>query len=475
VLQWKGDGHIITLAFDIRRIERTPDSYGIVYFNGVPLNVPRDTKYSTPFSHGDQDIERVTLTDAWKVSDFLTINNRFSFLHRDVNILRNSGGTVTGTMLTGRQLREQTDHDDDFVYQFEPVWKFATGTIGHTLLTGAQFEWQQIDDNRATANLAPIANIFTPVIPETSTNGLTFLRDASHSGMIDHLQAYYYLGAYVTDQIDVTDQFKLRVSGRKDWWQEDLTPQVFVPGRIDTDTGQLFQPGVTQSRLDAPFSWSVGGLYKLLRGVAPFAGIARSYLTNFNSESTQNGVVAPESGLQHEAGIKLSTPGDTIVLTAAVFDIERTNVFNENTVTGAVTFNAQRTRGVDRRSEITPSVFPPTFITSGRRTISLSATGTGSGSEQACPTPTRPSAISPIPYGFRAPTSSALWSAISSRHGTCRLASRTSSMSPITRSPRAPAATSANHARSMPRRTGGFKRAPDPLAAYRHDVIASPI
>jgi iron complex outermembrane receptor protein len=70
-------------------------------------------------------------------------------------------------------------------------------------------------------------------------------------------------------------------------------------------------------------------------------------LTNFNSESTQNGVVAPESGLQHEAGIKLSTPGDTIVLTAAVFDIERANVFNENTITGAVTFNAQRTRGVD--------------------------------------------------------------------------------------------------------------------------------
>jgi len=346
VLQWRGEGHVVTLAFDIRHIERTPDSYGIVYYKGVPLSVPRDTKYSTPFSRGDQDIERVTLTDTWAVSDFLTINNRFSFLHRDVDILRNSGGTVTGTMLTGRQLREQTDNDDDFTYQFEPVWKFTTGTIGHTLLTGVQVEWQEIDDNRATANLAPIANIFAPVIPETSTTGLTFLRDASHSGMIDDLRAYY-LGAYVTDQIDVTDRFKLRLSGRQDWWQEDLTPQVFVPGRIDTDTAQPFQPGVTQSRIDTPFSWGVGALYKLLPGFAPFAGVARSYLTNFNSESTQSGVFAPESGLQYEAGVKLSMPGDTVVLTAAVFDIERTNVFNANTVTGAVTFNAQRTTGVD--------------------------------------------------------------------------------------------------------------------------------
>src|SRR5262249_31104565 len=101
------------------------------------------------------------------------------------------------------------------------------------------------------------------------------------------------------------------------------------------------------SRFDAPVSWSVGGLYKLLPGIAPFAGVARSYLTNFNSESTQNGVFAPESGLQREAGVKLSMPGDTVVLTAAVFDIERRNVFNVNAVTGAVTFNAQRTRGVD--------------------------------------------------------------------------------------------------------------------------------
>jgi iron complex outermembrane receptor protein len=288
----------------------------------------------------------VTLTDAWTVSDFLTINNRFSFLHRDLDILRNSGGTLSGTMLTGRQLREQTDHDDDFTYQFEPVWKFKTGDISHTLLTGVQVEWQEIDDNRATANLAPIANIFAPVIPETSTNGLTFLRDAAHSGMIDDLQAYY-LGAYATDQIDVTERFKLRLSGRQDWWQEELTPRVFVPGRIDTDTGQLFQPGVTQSRIDTPFSWSIGALYKLLPGVAPFAGVARSYLTNFNSESTQSGVFAPESGLQYEAGVKLSMPGDAIVLTAAAFEIERTNVFNENTVTGLVTFNAQRTTGVD--------------------------------------------------------------------------------------------------------------------------------
>ena len=230
-----------TLALDYRHIERTPDSYGILYFNGAaeagtPLNVPNTFKYSTPFAYGNQDFARATLTDAWWVADYLTVNNRLAYTYRDVSILRNSGGGtisfIGGTwQQTGRQLREQTDLDDDFTYQFEPIWKFHTGTVYHTLLTGAQVEWQSIDDQRATASLSNITNIFAPVIPETSTAALAFLRDASHSGMVDDLRALY-LSAYSTDQIDVTDQWKVRLGARQDHWFEELNPLVFVPGRV---------------------------------------------------------------------------------------------------------------------------------------------------------------------------------------------------------------------------------------------------
>ena len=354
VFQWNKDNHVTTLALDYRHIERTPDSYGILYFNGAaeagtPLNVPNTFKYSTPFAYGNQDFARATLTDAWWVADYLTVNNRLAYTYRDVSILRNSGGGtisfIGGTwQQTGRQLREQTDLDDDFTYQFEPVWKFHTGTVYHTLLTGAQVEWQSIDDQRATASLPNITNIFAPVIPETSAAGLAFLRDAAHSGMVDDLRALY-LSAYGTDQIDVTDQWKVRLGARQDHWFEELNPLVFVPGRLGPN-GPI-EPGLTQTRVDEPVSWSVGTLYKILPGVAPFAGVSKSYLTNFNSEATQNGIVAPESGLEYEAGIKFSTPDNSVILTAAAFDIDRTNVFNENSTTGVVTFNAQYSKGVD--------------------------------------------------------------------------------------------------------------------------------
>ena len=214
-----------------------PTPTAFVYFNGAalagtPLNVPNTFKYSTPFSFGNQDFERGTLTDAWWFADYLTINNRLAYTHRDVSILRNSGGGtisfIGGTwQQTGRQLREQTDHDDDFTYQFEPVWKFHTGSVFHTLLTGTQIEWQSIDDNRATAALPNITNIFAPVIPETSTAGLNFMRTSALSGMIDDLRALY-VSAYAVDQIDVSEQWKVRLSARQDHWYEQLTPLAFV-------------------------------------------------------------------------------------------------------------------------------------------------------------------------------------------------------------------------------------------------------
>jgi iron complex outermembrane receptor protein len=348
---WTWNDHVTTVALDLRHIVQTPDLYGIPYVGGVPLGVPRDFLYSTLFGHGDQDIERITLNDAWSWSNELTLNNRFSYMHRDLDILRNSGGAISGEELTSRQLREQTDHDDDLIYQFEPVWKFYTFSMKHTLVTGLSAEESLIRDNRATADLPHIANIYAPVIPETSMAGLNFLRDATHSGMVDDLRATF-LGAYLIDQIDVTDKLKVRLSARQDWWYEQLAPQAFVAGR-NAEHGLPLEPGMTQTRTDVPFSWSAGALYKILSGVSPFVGVSKSFLTNYNSEATQNGLVDPESAIQYEAGVKLAALDERITVTGAAFRIQRNNVFAEtNAVVNGVTqttvfFDAQRNVGMD--------------------------------------------------------------------------------------------------------------------------------
>jgi iron complex outermembrane receptor protein len=353
---WHVEDHTLSFSLDARHLDQTPDSYGLIYFNGSPItNVSTDAKYSTPFSFAKQDYIRPTLTDKWEVSDFLTVNNHLSYTHRDIDVMRNNDsmtapGSKTGTNITGdslinRQLRSQDDSDAYFDYQFEPVWKFATGSVRHTLLTGFEYQHQILDTNRSTADLPNIPNIFAPTPPELSPNGLAFKCDAQHSCDQDHLIGNFY-GLFATDQVDMTDKWKLRVGARQDWFDSELDPQITVPGRF-TNTGAPIIGGIPQFRDDQPVSWNVGTLYHLFPGISPYIGASKSYLANFNSENTQNGIGAPESALQYEAGVKFSMLNDKVVLNTSVFNVSRDNVATLVAATDTIFFDSQLTNGVE--------------------------------------------------------------------------------------------------------------------------------
>jgi iron complex outermembrane receptor protein len=347
--EWKVGDHTIDVALDLRQIYATPDSYGLVYLNGSPIkDVPIDSKYSTPFDFSHENFIRPTVTDKWDVSDYLTIYNRFSYTYRTLGSLGNGDSAstaVVGTELVDRQLRQQEDTDNSFDYRLEPVWKFATGSVLHTLLTGFEYQYQTIDTERSTASLPNIPNVFAAVPPETSLAGLQFMCNATHSCDADNMAANYY-GLYATDQIDVTDKFKLRLGLRQDWWDTSLTPRISVPGAFATN-GQPLLAGVTQTRNDTPVEWNVGALYKLLPWMSPYAGVSQSHLSNFNSENAQEGVAAPESALQYEAGIKFSFLQDRIIVNTAAFSISRNNVADLETINTieTVVFDSQRTQG----------------------------------------------------------------------------------------------------------------------------------
>jgi iron complex outermembrane receptor protein len=353
------DGHVTNVSLDVRHIEATPDPSGIVYFRWAPgtiafplTAVPDTTKYSSPYDHGNQDYARETISDVWSVNGILTINQRLTYAHRDLDILRNGdGGSITGIMLTGRTMRHQHDLDDDALYQLEPVWKFGTGPIGHTLLTGFELHDQWVVTHRETANLPNITNVFSPVVPDQSIAGLTFVPNFK-----DDMHATY-VGMYATDQIDVTEQFKVRAGIRQDFWNTNLTPLVTIPGRTD-GAGNPLLAGVTETRNDTPLSWNAGAIYHVMPGVSPYAGVATSHLANFNSEADQNGVHAPENAIQYEAGVKLEAPHDFATLTTAWFDTERSNVQSSLALPNGnteVVFNNQVTRGYEADLVVLPT------------------------------------------------------------------------------------------------------------------------
>ena len=119
-----------------------------------------------------------------------------------------------------------------------------------------------------------------------------------------------------------------------------------APSRF-TSTAAPIIAGVPQVRDDQPVSWNVGTLYHLFPGISPYVGVSKSYLTNFNSENTQNGIGAPESALQYEAGIKFSLFNDKIILNTSAFNISRDNVATLISATDTIVFDSQLTNGVE--------------------------------------------------------------------------------------------------------------------------------
>ena len=124
-LQYQWAGHTTNFAVDIRQIDETPELVRHHLFQRDRRSeTSRSIRNIRPHSPLSQETYiRPTLTDQWNVNDLLTINNRFSYLHRTLDVLGNGDSTSTKVSdgeVVGRQLRQQADNVGDFDYQFEP-------------------------------------------------------------------------------------------------------------------------------------------------------------------------------------------------------------------------------------------------------------------------------------------------------------------------------------------------------------------
>lgn len=311
--------HDVEARAEYHHLENTPDSTGIPFSppNGVgnPLPVSTELTYYTPYAEAKQDITRLFLSDAWRVSDLLTVNVRGGFAHRNVDLTRNAGGSVTLTgglyALTKRQLREQSDSFDDTNVQIEPNWRFSIAGMRNLLLTGVEVRRIEGVTTRATADLPNIGNVFAPVVTDGPLSSLTFKCDAAHNCDNARLSATF-AGVYATDQIDVNDQLKVRLSVRQDGFYTMGEARALLPangGQQKPCTPPAaaacpWVPGAPVKRSDALASWDVGAVYFLAPTLSVFTGYSSAAYPIFNTEEPESIGQTPERGTQLEAGAR---------------------------------------------------------------------------------------------------------------------------------------------------------------------------
>lgn len=338
-----GDATRITYDFEWTRVE-VPFDRGIAVLNKNFDTVPRSRFLGEP-SDGDT-VARATGHQLRLQHDF---NDRWSLLvgasHRDTLLTGASSDAETararqtlyvdGVSLS-RQRRTRRYTSEHSVLRAEVAGEFQTGTLRHRVLIGGDFDHFDTDQ------------LFTryrgPVVTATTTDRAGYVLDLRNpvygrfpvpvtAPITDRLDVQRTMGAYVQDQIEVTDRLQVRIGGRFD----DFLLR--VDNRLTKVLGR---------RKRNRFSPQAGIVYKLSDPLSLYAAYGEGYRANIGADA-RGSVFEPETAKSIEAGVKLTALGGRLTGTLAAYQLDKSNVLATDTLNPgfSVAIGKARSRGVE--------------------------------------------------------------------------------------------------------------------------------
>ena len=292
--------------------------------NGVIGRLPVD------FYDGDRNFER---SDRMQASIGYIFDHRFNEnvrLHSAGRYLRtegdyrsvftafddvNNGPFTNGTTLTRSRGGTQVGIDA-YTFDNNVVANFDTGFIAHTALVGVDHRSFTTRTLSGPFPSAPSLDVLNPNY-EMSIAFPAFVSDSRITAE--------QTGIYFQDQLKF-DRLVLTLGGRYDFARSSGPTRTIATGLV---TNQ-----------DVPaeaFTGRASLLYLFDNGFAPYVSYSEAFEPVVNGRifdpafGTAGRVPDPISSNQYEAGIKYQPPGTDILLTAAAFDIRRSNATNTDT------------------------------------------------------------------------------------------------------------------------------------------------
>lgn len=214
---------------------------------------------------------------------------------------------------------------ENLLVQSNLLWDTKTGPVEHRILFGLEYGDQSSVNRRRNGVLSSATfSLANPVFPTVTFGALAR----------DTVSTVETLSAYVQDQISLGERFDVVAGLRLD--------------RFDIQ-GTDFQPNPDRpfSRTDEKVSPRLGLIYKPQPGLSLYASYSRSFLPRsgdqFLSLSTTQEDLEPERFTNTEVGVKWQA-GPNLILTAALFQLDRTNATTPDPNNPALTINVGETR-----------------------------------------------------------------------------------------------------------------------------------
>lgn len=336
-------GSDTSLSYELEYIHQdVPFDRGIVAVNGNLKTIPRTRFLGEP---GDGPIRIRALghqaqlqhdfSDAWSL--ILGVGYRdteFKGFSSEAELAAARQKIYTDGQSLSRIRRRRDYSTTDLTIRGELSGKFDTFGLTHHMIVGADwddFEMTVVQGRyrppavaaQTTATIGNSINIFTPVYGKLPTT-VTFQ---------NYKERQYSYGLYVQDQIDVTEQLKLRAGVRYDNFEQ------IIDNRINATRAGQQKTAVNPQ---------VGIAYVLSDAVSFYANYGEGFRPNTGTSFT-NQPFTPEQTKSYEVGIKLALLDGHLTGTLAGFKTDKTNVLSADPVNSgfSLAVGKARSKGIE--------------------------------------------------------------------------------------------------------------------------------
>lgn len=359
------------LSYMYQHGDRTPDYGvpGVVNGTATPDNpslpvtefgVGRNVYYGYKDDRDIFNTHALTSRVKWEASDVWTVYNdsRFTYYDRDFATTNPTCGGACATNLINGLPAYLSGYGGGNSNYDQQSWgiqnvttgvaKFDTGTFRHELVVGLDMFYQENDRDtfsspEKTAAAAGQVNVRNPEL--TYDRPFTSVKSGFRSGSGTNV------ALFASDRVWLNDQFSVLAGGRLDYFDAK-----YNSATINTATGEVTHADPAGQDTTA-FSPKASLIWEPSADQTYYASWARSFtpagqfVTN-SAIATINGAqpdLDPEESDLFEVGGKWSLLDGRMGLTAAVFQIDKSNAYYTDPVTGdqVATGEEQRVRGIE--------------------------------------------------------------------------------------------------------------------------------
>lgn len=302
----------VTLLAQIQKDDRTPNNFFPIAgqdYNTAWGVLPDDFMYrASPYNDFKTEQQSLGLELTHEFSPELVLNSRLRYAHQDTDYrhLYRDGASAAGISYTAFR-QDETARTIGADLNLE--WRRGFGAAENSLTVGVDYQRARLDGDQYYQYGAYLIPFSDPAFDFD-------VEDPALSGR--SRTTYTEKGIYLQNHLNLGQGTTITMGLRRSWLENKAEDRL---------------AGTSSTRKDAATTGMIGATHRFANGVAPYVNYSQGFIQNAGI-TIDGDPLDPSRNKQFEIGVRYMPASGDLLLSAAAFDLRKTNVedyyFDEN-------------------------------------------------------------------------------------------------------------------------------------------------